>query len=65
MFETIFTLLMGVLQISGAIYAFGNDGVLAKLLGLLFCLATAACFGGSLVFLNDYLKEKENRRTKQ
>jgi hypothetical protein len=58
MFETVFTFLMGLMQIAGAIYAFGNDGVLAKMLGLLFCLATAACFGGSLVFLNEYLKNK-------
>jgi drug/metabolite transporter (DMT)-like permease len=59
MFETVFTFLMGLMQIAGAVYAFGNDGVLAKMLGLLFCLAAAACFGGSLVFLNDYFKEKE------
>lgn len=59
MFETLFTLFMAILQISGAYYAFGNEGVLAKLLGLLFCLAAAACFGGSLIFLNDYLKNKK------
>lgn len=59
MFETLFTLFMAILQIAGAYYAFGNEGVLAKLLGLLFCLAAAACFGGSLIFLNDYLKNKK------
>ncbi len=63
MFETIFTFLLALLQVSGAIYAFGTDGVLAKLLGLLFCLATMACMGGSLVFLNDYLREKGGKRS--
>lgn len=59
MFETVFTFLMGLMQIAGAVYAFGNDGVFAKMLGLLFCLEAAACFCGSLIFLNDHLKNKE------
>lgn len=59
MFETVFAFLVGLMQIAGAVYAFGNDGVLAKMLGLLFCLMALACFGGSLVFLNDHLKNKE------
>lgn len=59
MYEVFITFFLGLLQIAGAVYAFGNDGVLAKLLGLLFCLSTAACFGASLVFLNDYDKNKK------
>lgn len=53
------TFVMGLLQIAGAVYAFGNDGVLAKLLGLLFCLSTLACFGASLIFGNEYRQKKK------
>lgn len=58
MFETMLTFFLAILQIFGAVFAFGANGVLAKLLGLLFCLAAAACFGASLVFLDDYFKKK-------
>lgn len=53
------TFVMGLLQIAGAVYAFGNDGVLAKLLGLLFCLSTLVCFGASLIFGNEYRQKKK------
>ena len=57
--EAWITFLLSLLQIAGAVYAFSDDGVLAKLLGLLFCLAAAACFLASLIFRNDY---KQNKR---
>ena len=53
------TFVMGLLQIAGAVYAFGNDGVLAKLLGLLFCLSTLACFAASLIFRIEYRQKKK------
>ena len=57
--ETWITFLLGCLQIGGAVFAFNTDGVLAKLLGLFFCIATLCCFGASLIFLKDY---KQNKR---
>lgn len=55
----IFTFLAGLMQIAGAVYAFGNDGVLAKLLGLLFCILASVCFMAAIVFYND---ERINKR---
>lgn len=55
----VYTLLTGLLQIAGAVYAFEHDGVLAKMLGLLFCVVAAVCIMASIVFFND---EKVNRR---
>lgn len=55
----VFALLTGLLQIAGAVYAFNHDGVLAKMLGLLFCVVAAICIMASVVFFND---EKANRR---
>jgi hypothetical protein len=55
----VFSLLTGLLQIAGAVYAFEHDGVLAKMLGLLFCIVGAICIMASIVFFND---EKANRR---
>lgn len=56
--ETWITFLLACLQVAGAIYAFGNDGVLAKLLGLFFCIAALGCAGASIVFLHDYQVNK-------
>ena len=58
MLETVLTFLFGLLQIAGAVMSFGGEGVLAKLLGLIFCLTTLVSFAASLVFLNEYLKNK-------
>jgi len=55
----IFAFFAGTMQVAGAVFAFNNDGVLAKLLGLLFCVLGAMCFMGSWVFYND---EMVNRR---
>ena len=59
----IFTFLAGLLQIAGAVYAFDNDGVLAKLLGLLFCILATVCFMASMVFFDDM--RHNNRKGKQ
>lgn len=51
---------MGVLQIFGATYAFQFDGVLAKMVGLLFCISTVACFGAAGIFaIHDGKKKGE------
>lgn len=49
-----------LLQIVGAHFAFQADGVLAKLLGLLFCLNSGFCIAAAVIF-NNTDKRKGNK----
>lgn len=51
--------LAALLQIMGAGYAFGYDGVLAKLSGLLFCVSALLCFAAAVVFAKNETKKGE------
>lgn len=57
--ETFLMLLLASMQAGGAYLAFNTDGVLAKLLGLLFCIVGMGCIAASLVFYADW---KQNQR---
>lgn len=48
-----------LLQIAGACFSFRVDGVLAKLLGLLFCLNSGFCVAAAVIFHNTDKKKGE------
>lgn len=49
--DVIFMIFEALLQVFGALMAFREDGVLAKLLGLLFCLSAGFCVAVAIVFI--------------
>lgn len=58
MTDALIMVALGVLQIFGATYAFQVDGVLAKMVGLLFCISTVACFSAAGIFAKHDGKKK-------
>lgn len=54
--DSLFMIFEALLQIVGACYAFQADGVLAKLLGLIFCLNSGFCIAAAIVFATNKKK---------
>lgn len=50
MTDAIIMIFEAIIQAAGAVVAFSNDGVMAKLLGLLFSINVILCIGAAMIF---------------
>lgn len=64
MTEAVLMFLSMILQVFGAAFAFERSGVLAKLLGLFFCLLAIGCLAAGVVFTVDYAENKRKGNQK-